>query len=166
MFNYSVVMVERKLQLDFSLDEVREKDFISSMGKTIIFTDLEGLISRQIAEIYDSRNQIETDIKWLKDRLLIPLKPTYVRRDVKIRAHVFLCVIGLLLYNYNLHKINDPALTMKQLSEYLDQMRLGLVYTEEKNKKSKKGANFVIEDMNKSMAEVFAKLQLGQLIPD
>lgn len=166
MFNYSVVIVEEKPQLDFSLDEVHERDFLSSMGKTIIFTDLEELNSRQIAEIYDSRNQIETDIKWLKDRLLIPLKPTYVRRDVKIRAHVFLCVIGLLLYNYNLYKINDPALTMKQLSEYLDQMRLGLAYTEEKNEKSKKRADFVIEDMNKSTAEVFAKLQLGQLIPD
>jgi transposase len=158
-------MVEGKLQLDFNLDEVRERDFISSMGKAIIFTDLKGLNSRQIAEIYDSRNQIETDIMWLKDRLLIPLKPTYVRRDVKIRAHVFLCILGLLLYNYTLHIINDPTLTMKQLSQYLDQMRLGLVFTEEENDKRKKRADFVIEDMNKSTAEVFTKLQLGQFIP-
>jgi hypothetical protein len=33
-------MVEGKLKLDFKLDEVREADFISSMGKTVIFTDL------------------------------------------------------------------------------------------------------------------------------
>ena len=30
---------------------------------------------------------------------------------------------------------------------------------------SKKKANFVIEDMNKGTAEVFAKLHLGQFIP-
>ncbi|NTV28310.1 MAG: IS1634 family transposase, partial [Methanothrix sp.] len=165
LFDYKVVMIEGKPQLDFKLDEVRERDFISSMGKTIIFTDLKGLNSRQIAEIYDSRNQIETDIMWLKDRLLIPLKPTYVRRDVKIRAHVFLCILGLLLYNYTLHIINDSTLTMKQLSHHLDQMRLGLVFTGEENAERRKRADFVIEDMNKSTAEVFTKLQLGQFIP-
>ena len=109
LFDYSVVVVESKLQLNFKLDEVRETEYTSAMGKAIIFTDLEGLTSREIVEIYDSRNQIETDIAWLKDKLLIPLKPTYVRRDVKIRAHVFLCVMGLLLYNYLLYSINDPT---------------------------------------------------------
>jgi transposase len=161
LFDYSVVVVESKLQLNFKLDEVRETEYTSAMGKAIIFTDLEGLTSRQIVEIYDSRNQIETDIAWLKDKLLIPLKPTYVRRDVKIRAHVFLCVMGLLLYNYLLYSINDPTLSMKQLAQYLDQMRLGLAYVGEgKNK-----ADFVIEDMNRCTAEIFSKLQLGQFIP-
>ena len=102
---------------------------------------------------------------WLKDRMLIPLKPTYVRRDVKIRSHVFLCILGLLLYNYTLHIIDDPTLTIKQLAQYLDQMRLGLVYSGDENSKRKKKANFVIEDMNKGTAEVFAKLHLGQFIP-
>jgi transposase len=165
LFDYSVVIVEGKMQLDFKLDEAREKDFISAMGKAIIFTDLKGLTSRQIVEIYDSRNQIETDIMWLKDKLLIPLKPTYVRRDVKIRAHVFLCVLGLLLYNYTLYTIADPTLSMKRLAQYLDQMRLGLVYIGEEKDRGKKGADFVIEDMNRSTAEVFSKLQLGRFIP-
>ena len=165
LFDYSVVIVEGKLQLDFKLDEAREKDFISAMGKAIIFTDLKELTSRQIVEIYDSRNQIETDIMWLKDKLLIPLKPTYVRRDVKIRAHVFLCVLGLLLYNYTLYTIADPTLSMKRLAQYLDQMRLGLVYIGEEKDRGKKGADFVIEDMNRSTAEVFSKLQLGRFIP-
>ena len=112
-----------------------------------------------------SRNQIETDIMWLKDKLMIPLKPTYVRRDVKIRAHVFLCVMGLLLYNYTLYTIADPTLSMKQLSQYLDQMKLGLVYVGEGKNKGKKDADFVIEDMNRGTAEVFSKLQLEQFIP-
>jgi hypothetical protein len=43
LFDYSVVIVEGKLQLDFRIDEVREKDFISAMGKAIIFTDLKEL---------------------------------------------------------------------------------------------------------------------------
>ena len=73
------------------------------MGKTVVFTDKMELTARQIVEIYDARNTIESDIRWLKDKLLISLKPIYARKDMMIRAHVFLCVVGLLLYNYLLY---------------------------------------------------------------
>ena len=132
------------------------------MGKTVVFTDKTDFTARQIVEIYDTRNTIESDIRWLKDKLLIPLKPTYVRKDVMIRAHVFLCVMGLLLYNYLLYLIEDTGLSIMKLADYLDQMRLGLVF----NDKSRKNAEFIIEDMNKETAEVFSKLQLGRYIPD
>jgi transposase len=113
LFDYSVVKVEGKLQMEFKLIETRENEFIQGMGKTVIFTDIKNLTARQISDMYDARNRIETDIKWLKDKLLIPLKPIYVRKDGNIRAHVFLCVMGLLLYNYLLHEINDSSLSIK-----------------------------------------------------
>jgi hypothetical protein len=43
-------------------------------------------------------------------------------------------------------------------------MRLGLVQNNENNEGQKK-ANFVIEDMNKSTAEVFSRLHLEKYIP-
>ncbi len=136
------------------------------MGKTVIFTDMKDLTARQISDMYDARNRIETDIKWLKDKLLIPLKPIYVRKDGNIRAHVFLCVMGLLLYNYLLHEINDMSLSIKKLAEHLDQMRLGLIYNDKTTAISKKNAHFVIEEMGKKTAEIFSKLQLGMFIPN
>ncbi|MCL7415796.1 MAG: transposase, partial [ANME-2 cluster archaeon] len=89
LFDYSVIEGEGNFQLTFELNETKEKEFIVAMGKTVVFTDQTDLTARQIVEIYDSRNTIESDIRWLKDTLLIPLKPTYVRKDVTIRAHVF-----------------------------------------------------------------------------
>jgi transposase len=35
------------------------------MGKTVVFTDKEELTKKEIVEMYDSRNMIEDDIKWL-----------------------------------------------------------------------------------------------------
>lgn len=166
LFDYSVVKVEGKLQMEFKLIETRENEFMQGMGKTVIFTDMKNLTARQISDMYDARNRIETDIKWLKDKLLIPLKPIYVRKDGNIRAHVFLCVMGLLLYNYLLHEINDGSLSIKKLAEYLDEMRLGLLYNDKIAVKSKKNAQFVIEEMGKKTAEIFGKLQLGKLIPN
>ena len=162
LFDYSVLEEEGNLQLKFELNESKEEEFIVAMGKTVVFTDKTDFTARQIVEIYDTRNTIESDIRWLKDKLLIPLKPTYVRKDMMIRAHVFLCVMGLLLYNYLLFLIEDDGLSIMKLADYLDQMRLGLVF----NDKNSKNAEFIIEDMNKETAEVFSKLQLGRYIPD
>lgn len=162
LFDYSVLEVEGNLQLKFELNETKEEEFIVAMGKTVVFTDKTDFTARQIVEIYDTRNTIESDIRWLKDKLLIPSKPTYVRKDMMIRAHVFLCVMGLLLYNYLLYLIEDDGLSIMKLADYLDQMRLGLVF----NDKNSKNAEFIIEDMNKETAEVFSKLQLGRYIPD
>jgi transposase len=81
LFEYKIVEVEGKPKLEFELDQVRETEHISAMGKTVIFTDQKELTLRQIIEIYDARNQIETDIACLKEKLLIPLKPVYVRKN-------------------------------------------------------------------------------------
>ncbi|HNW37679.1 MAG TPA: IS1634 family transposase, partial [Methanosarcina vacuolata] len=161
LFDYNIIENEGELQLYFNLNETREKEFLLGMGKTVVFTDKEELTTKEIVEMYDSRNIIEDDIKWLKDKLLIPIKPVFVRKDVKIRAHVFLCVMGLLLYNYLLHLIDDQKLTIQMLSNNLEKIRMGLVH----NRKGEKNAEFVIEEMNKETAEIFAKLQLGKYIP-
>jgi hypothetical protein len=76
-----------------------------------------------------------------------------------------LCVIGLLLYNYLLYANGDSSLSIKKLAHHLDQMRLGLVQNSERNERGQKKANFVIECMDKSTAEVFSRLQLGKYIP-
>ena len=161
LFNYNVIEKEGELQLDFSLNESRERECLSGMGKTVVFTAKESLSTKEITDMYDSRNMIEEDIKWLKDKLLMPLKPVYVRKDVKIRAHVFLCVIGLLLYNYLLYLIDDQELTIQRLASNLEKIRMGLIY----NGKEGKNAEFVIEEMNKESAKIFTKLQLEKYIP-
>jgi hypothetical protein len=69
--------------------------------------------------------------------------------------------MGLLLHNYLLHLIGDQEITIQKLATNLEKIRMGLVYI----KKGEKNAEFVIEEMNKETAEIFAKLQLGKYIP-
>ncbi len=162
LFDYSATEKDGKLELGFELNPVKEAEFMESMGKTVIFTDRKDLTTQQIVELYDSGNTIENDFKWIKDRLLIPLKPAFVRKEEMIRPHIFLCVLGLLLRNYLLHLLKDEEVSISKLEESLGQIRLALVY----NGKDRKNAGFVIEEMNKEAAEVFSKLQLGEYIPD
>ena len=159
LFDYCAIEKDGKLDLKFELLEDEEKIYRSSMGKTVIFTDDKTTPMREIVEIYSSRNKIEEDYKWLKNKLLIPLKPVYVRKDNKIRAHVFLCVMGLLLYNYLLLKINKSGLSVPYLSEILDKIRIELVSEDLKR------AEFVVEELNRESAEIFNRLDLVEYIP-
>lgn len=159
LFDYSAVENDGKLELRFELLENEDKIYLSSLGKTVIFTDNASSPTKEIVEIYSSRNVIEDDYKWLKDKLLIPLKPMYVWKDTKIRAHVFLCVMGLLLYNYLLLKIKRPGLSLPHLSEELDKIRLALVSDDIKH------IEFVIENLNRETADLFSRLDLAGYIP-
>src|SRR5664279_5724240 len=59
LFDYNVIEIEGELKLDFSLNDTREKEFHLGMGKTVVFTDKEALTTKEIVEMYDSRNMIE-----------------------------------------------------------------------------------------------------------
>jgi len=159
LFDYSAVERNGKLELRFELLEKEEKIFLSSLGKIVIFTDNTSSSTKEIVEMYSSRNVIEEDYRWLKDKLLIPLKPMYVRTDSKIRAHVFLCVMGLLLYNYSLWKINEPGLSLPHLSEELEKIHLVLLVDDTNH------YQFVIENLNRETAKIFNKLDLADHIP-
>lgn len=159
LFDYSVVRKDGNLELNFELLETEEKIYLSSLGKTVIFTDDDSTPTKEIVETYASRNVIEEDYKWLKDKLLIPLKPMYVWKDSKIRAHVFLCVMGLLLYNYIKLKVNIPGLSLPGLSQELDKIRLSIVMDEMDH------MDYVVEEMNRDTADLFNRLEITCLIP-
>lgn len=159
LFDYSAIKTDGHLALKFELLKHEENIYLSSLGKTVIFTDDSSSSTRDIVDMYTSRNIIEDDYKWLKDKLLIPLKPMFVRKDTKIRAHVFLCVMGLLLYNYLLLKIDRTGLSLPHLSEQLDKIRLALISDDMKH------VEFIIEDLNRETAHIFNKLDLTEFIP-
>jgi transposase len=159
LFDYSVVKANGHLELNFDLLETEEKIYLASLGKTVIFTDDDSTPTKEIVETYASRNVIEEDYKWLKDKLLIPLKPMYVWKDSKIRAHVFLCVMGLLLYNYIKLKVNIPGLSLPGLSQELDRIRLSIVMDEIDH------MDYVVEEMNRDTADLFNRLDITDLIP-
>lgn len=159
LFNYSAVEIEGRLDLRFELLMEEENTYLSSLGKTVIFTDNASLPTKEIVDTYLARNVIENDYKWMKDKLLIPLKPMYVWKDSKIRAHVFLCVMGLLLYNYLLIKVNKPGMSLPRLSEELDRIRIALISDDIKH------AEFVIEELDREAAALFNRLDLAAYIP-
>lgn len=150
------------LIVEFGIREDMEALRFKSFGKIIHFTDLHEWSSKKIAESYNSKYLIEDDFRWLKDKLLIPIKPVNVRTDQHIRAHVFICVMGLLFYRYIQWKLkqNDMKCSTMELDKHLGGIQLALVY----NGSRKKKGSFVIERMNKEQAKIFSILNMVEYV--
>jgi len=160
VFDYSVSKGENGL-LDIKCDIITgaEEDLYRSFGKNAIFTDNKKWTSEEIVRAYNSKSEIEDDFKWLHDKVLIPLQPFWVWKDVSLRAHVFLCVMGLLLYRYLLVELSYEQLSLPRLATMLDGIRLAVV------KEGEKKACIVVEEMTAEQSHIFSALQLDRFVP-
>jgi transposase len=150
------------LIVEYGINSEKESMRYRSFGKIIHFTDLQDWPTKKIVDAYDSKYSIEDDFRWLKDKLLIPIKPVNVRTDQHIRAHVFVCVMGLLFYRYLQWKLKKSGLvyTTHELDDVLKGIRLAMVY----NGSRKKKGDLVVEQMTKDQAQVFSALAMAEFI--
>jgi len=160
-FDYGVTKTpDGVLNIHCDMIPSADKELHHSFGKVVVFTDNKEWPTTQIAQTYNSKSSIEDDFKWLNDKVLIPLKPFFVRKDIPIRAHIFLCVIGLLLYRFILTELAIKNISPQILVENLNQIKIAIVKTTE-NK-----ADIVVEEMPKDAAKIFATLRLDRFVPN
>lgn len=128
-------------------------------GKNILFTNLSELETKDIVKTYNSKSIIESDFKIFKDRLFIPMKPFYSRRDPRLKVHIFICVLSMILYRYMQWKLKDMKLLENRLNDELKSMRLAFIKQE--------GSSFVksvLEHMTPEQIQVYNSLDLSRFI--
>ncbi len=140
---------------------IAEARLRSSFGKTAIITDLprSELSDTELVEGFVTRGRIEEDFRWLKDRYVVSMKPFYLWHDATVPGHAFLCVMGLLLLRYLQWELRDLKLSMKQLVEALEGIKVVLIRTPEGK------AKLVLEKMGAQENRVFKALDLQRMIP-
>jgi len=67
------------------------------LGRSLLFTDNHAWTDQQIVQTYHAQYGIEQAFRTLKDPHHIALRPQYHWTDQKVRVHVFICVLALLL---------------------------------------------------------------------
>jgi transposase len=158
IFKYKI-SEEGKITFEYWVDENAEEEFKNSFGKIAIFTDLHDSSSADITRTYFGKNLVEEDFKFLKDKLLIPVPPIFMRKDGRIRVHVFLCVMGMLFYRYLAKKVKYVGLSIKELQHQLEGIRIAFVKNNEASKIS-----LVVEEMNPIQAKLFSRLELNEFL--
>lgn len=159
IFKYDIVESDSHKEFKYWIDEKKEKTYLENTGKLAIFTDKCDWSNDKIVMTYNRKVFIEDDFHWLKDKLLIPLTPIWHRKDEHIRAHVFMCVMGLFFIRYISHKLGDLGITDEQIFNELSKIRVGLVAHDDL-----KEPQIVVEDMTPIQARIFSKLDLGRYL--
>lgn len=136
-----------------------EKAYRRSLGLTVVFTDHAELSTEEILRAYNSKYLVEEDFKWMEDRVIIPVWPFFVRRDRAIRAHVFLVVLGLMLYRLVQHDLGRDSMYLPTLAKALDGIRIALV------SEGRRRPRFIVEEMNTETARIFTRLELSKYLP-
>jgi transposase len=161
VFEYDVEVREGKSWPLCTVSAEAEERLRASWGKTAIITDLpaERLSDRAVVEGYVARAAIEDDFKWLKDRGVFSVKPVWVWNEASVRGHVFLCVMGLLLYRYLHWQAKDLGLSMPAMVDELEKIRVGAI------RDSGGHPQFVVERMSRAGSILFSRLRLGEFLP-
>jgi transposase len=115
--------------------------------------------SKKIAQTYNQKYLVEDDFKLLNDVLLVPVGPINHHTDFNIRAHIFLCIIGMIFYRYLAWKCKHLRLSLGQLVEELEGIRIALV-----QEKSGGKVKMVVEEMGVKQARLLSLLDLGKFM--
>jgi transposase len=149
----------KKPNLKIWIEEEVEKKRYAGFGKTIVFTDMHAWHSKKIAQTYNQKYLVEDDFKLLNDVLLVPVGPINHHTDFNIRAHIFLCITGMIFYRYLAWKCKHLRLSVRQLVGELDEIRIAIV-----QEKSGAKVEMVVEEMGAKQARLFSLLDLGKFI--
>jgi len=150
---------KKKPSLKIWIEEGVENLRYAGFGKTIVFTDMHTWHSEKIARTYNQKYLVEDDFKLLNDVLLVPVGPINHHKDFNIRAHIFLCIIGMMFYRYLGWKCKYLGLSLKRLVEELGGIRLALVQGKTGGK-----VDLVVEEMDAKQARLFSLLDLGKFM--
>ena len=158
LFSYSLDEKNQKFSWKLKKKVLKEKE--KTYGKNILFTDLAKWTTLDIAKTYNSKTIVEDDFKAMKNKLLIPVKPFFHRKDTHIRVHIFICVLSMMLYRYMLWKLKDLKMSEQTIVEELRSMRLGFVKQKDSNV-----VNKVLENMTPEQIELYNALGLKKYLP-
>ena len=88
---------DESMTLTVSIDEKARKAHEETLGRTILFTNREEWTPEAVIWAYREQYIVEHAFRDMKSPTAIAVRPMYHSADTSVRAHVFLCVISLLL---------------------------------------------------------------------
>lgn len=89
---------------------------------------------------------------------VMSVKPGWVWDEGEVRGHVFLCVMGRMLYRRLQWRGCSTGISLKRMVAEMDRIRLGVVKTVQGKLEQ------VVEEMNGWRSRLFSRLRLGDLI--
>jgi len=119
------------LQVTLQINEEAKASYLGTLGRSIVFTSLEEWSAEQVIQAFRDKYVVEDAFKQLKNPKYLTIRPMYHRADPCIRAHVFSCVLGLLLLSLLRLELRQKSiyLSYKEILGALSELSVTQIYT-------------------------------------
>jgi len=166
---YSKVLFPRvtgsfgRLKVTIQVNEVAKVAYLTTLGRSVIFTSQADWPPEAVIQAFRDKYVVEDTFKQLKNPKFLAIRPMYHWVDICIRAHVFSCVLGLLLLALVRLELRQKrhSLSYNQILTTLSELRLTQIYT------SATGPPIYKLNRSSSLAQQFYKLlKLKRFLPE
>lgn len=97
IISVSVTGTYGKLKVTIDVKEKNKEEYLETLGRSIIFTSITSWSPAKIIQAFRDKYVVEDSFKNLKNPKFLSIRPMYHWSEKSIRAHVFSCILGLLL---------------------------------------------------------------------
>jgi hypothetical protein len=115
----------------------------------------------ECVEEYRKRDQIERDFRTIKS--VVELRPVHHRTDAKVRAHVTLCVLAMLLHRLLEHHLANASLEISGVAAIA---QLALCHLNHVGTSTSTGTTHTVTKVQDDVRALLRSLELEQLVED
>ena len=162
VINTEVLGTDKNMTLHISIDEKERKTYEATLGRTILFTNREEWTPEAVIWSYREQYIVEHAFRDMKSPTAIAIRPMYHHADTSIRAHVFLCVISLLLLSLLRLKLARKSVPTSY-NELLYELRS--IHALKISPSPKAKSLWKLEKINKTASKFVRILNLKHLLP-
>ena len=152
-----------RLTVTIHVNEAEKMAHLATLGRSVIFTSQSDWAPELVIQAFRDKYVVEDTFKQLKNPKFLAIRPMYHWVDTCIRAHVFSCVLGLLLLSLIRLELHQRRLSLSynQILTTLSELSLTQVYS------SSTGPPFYKLNRHSPLAQqLFKILKLKSLLPD
>jgi len=123
-----------KVIFKINIDDLEKKRYIETLGKNVLFTNRLNWSPESIIWGYREQYIVEHAFRKMKSPTSIAIRPMYHYSDSCIRAHIFVCVISLLLLSLLRLKLTRESvpISYEELLEELSSVNALMIKTSTK----------------------------------
>jgi len=158
----SVAGTYGRLKVSVDIDEEAKIEYSETLGRSIIFTNVQNWSPEKIIQAFRDKYVVEDAFKQLKDTEYLAIRPMYHWSDTSIRAHVFSCVIGLLLLSLIRLELCQKKvdITYEEILSVSSELEVTAVSIN-----SKKPLFYKLNEHSELAAKIYKILKLKQFLP-
>jgi len=159
----SITGTAGKLKVTININEETKEAYLETLGRSVIFTSLDEWSPEKIIQAFRDKYVVEDAFKQLKNTKFLAIRPMYHWADTSIRAHVFSCILGLLLLSLTRLELRQKKifLSYEELLNILSDISLTQIFI------SSTGPPFYkLDKLSPLSTQIFKKLKLKAFLPE